>query len=280
MIRIVLLGRTGNILFQYALGTMLARKHGVPLVLDASWYNSEGWSEISHLLRLPLDATVSRRFSLASRAYRNLTHGNHFWQFLNVPFLREPTDDQSFNPEFADAPADCVLFGYFQTPRYFEPIAGSLRKEIAGLLEQVPLQSPAGLQSRLAAPTSVAVHVRRTDYLVHPALQVCDSAYYRQSIQHMRALVPGARFFIFSDDPDWCRRQFAGDDTEVVDSGPAAANPLHDLRLMGMASHHIIANSSYSWWAAWLAQRPGHHVIMPERWIADDSINAPIAEKR
>ncbi len=277
VIRIVLLGRTGNILFQYALGRALAEKHKVPLVLDASWYNAEGWAEISHLLRLPLKARVNRRFSLVSRALRNLTGGKHLWELLPQPFLRESPHDQSFDSRFAIAPANCVLFGYFQTPRYFESIADSFRQEVTDLLKVTSV--PTGLLARLEDPASVAVHVRRTDYLIHPAFQVCDPSYYRKAMQEMRALVHDARFYLFSDDPEWCRKEFSDADTTVVDSGSAGRNPLHDLRLMSLASHHIIANSSYSWWSAWLANKPGQQVLMPADWYARD-IHAPIEEKR
>ena len=95
----------------------------------------------------------------------------------------------------------------------------------------------------------------------------------------MRASVPGARFLIFSDDPEWCRAEFREADEVVIDSGEAGRNPLHDLRLMSLASHHIIANSTYSWWAAWLAKRPGQKVLMPDRWYAH-GIKAPIEEKK
>lgn len=281
MLRIVLLGRTGNHLFQYALGRVLAEKHGVPLVLDASWFNAEGWAEVSHFLKLPIKARVVRRFSLASRALRNLV-GKHYWELRSCPFLREATDDQSFDPRFLDAPSDCVLFGYFQTPRYFESIAVELREEFKSLLAPTGARAscPSYLLHSLTQPTSVAVHVRRGDYLIHPAFHVCDESYYRQAMDEMRARVAGARFFIFSDDPEWCRSIFRDADTEIVDSGELATNPLHDLYLMSSASHHIIANSTYSWWAAWLGNNPGQIVLMPDRWYAVGSIHAPIEEKR
>jgi hypothetical protein len=279
MIRIVLLGRTGNHLFQYALGRVLAERHGVPLVLDASWFNAEGWAEVSHFLRLPLKARVVRKCSLAARALRKMT-GKHYWEYLRVPVLRENPADQSFDPSFFDAPADCVLFGYFQTPLYFEGIANAFRNEIKGLLTQGAGSScPLSIFERLSSPTSVAVHVRRGDYLNHPVFRVCDESYYRKAMDEMRARVPGAHFFIFSDDPEWCQNTFREADTEVVDSGEAATNPLHDLYLMSKASHHIIANSTYSWWAAWIGENPGQQVIMPDRWYAHE-IHAPIEEKR
>ena len=289
MIRIILRGRTGNILFQYALGRVLAEKHGVPLVLGAHWYNREGWAEASHFLKLPLKARISRGGmpgSIASRTLRKLTK-KHWWEYLGVPVLRENPFDQSFDPQFLKAPADCVLSGYFQSPRYFEGMAYELRDELKDLIcrgaraSRVPSAASRGrdLKTTLSHPASVAVHVRRGDFLRIPVFQVCDECYYRQSIDEMRARVPGARFFIFSDDPEWCRKAFEAPDTVVVDSGEAAANPLHDLYLMSLAGHHIIANSSYSWWAAWLGDKPGQQVIMPERWYAKD-IHAPMEEKR
>lgn len=277
MLRIVLLGRTGNHLFQYALGRVLAEKHGVPLVLDGSWFNAAGWAEVSHFLKLPIQAKVVRRCSLGARALRKFT-GKHYWEYRGVPVLREAGDDQSFDRRFLDVPADCMLFGYFQSPRYFESIADSLRAELKGLLAAA-VHPPDTIIKRLESPASVAVHVRRGDYLNHPVFRVCDMVYYRESIRKMRARLPGARFFIFSDDPEWCRNEFPDADQEVIDSGIAGTNPLHDLHLMSLASHHITANSTYSWWAAWLGDKPGQQVIMPERWYAH-GIKAPMEEKK
>ncbi|TAE89582.1 MAG: alpha-1,2-fucosyltransferase [Verrucomicrobia bacterium] len=114
---------------------------------------------------------------------------------------------------------------------------------------------------------------------LHSAFQVCDLSYYQKSMQEMRDRVPGARFYVFSDDPDWCKAAFSQSDVQVVGSDVVVQNPLHDLFLMSMASHHIIANSSYSWWAAWLGAKPVQQVIMPDRWFASD-ILAPMEEKR
>jgi len=169
------------------------------------------------------------------------------------------------------------LFGYFQSPLYFESIAGPLRTELNALMGgAVPVA--ADLQEMLRSPDAVAVHVRRTDFLELPVFQVCDTCYYQEAMRRMRALVPGARFLIFSDDPEWCRAAFRGADQQVIASG-TAADPLHDLHLMSLASHHIIANSSYSWWAAWLGEKPGQRVIMPDRWYAHGA-KAPMEEKR
>ncbi|MFU8894423.1 MAG: alpha-1,2-fucosyltransferase [Luteolibacter sp.] len=285
MIRIVLLGRTGNNLFQYALGRVLAAKHGVPLVLDASWFNGAGWREVSHFLKLPIQAEVRRRMHPPARLLRKLT-GKHRWQFGGFPWLEEKPADHAFDPAFLDAPADCALFGYFQSWRYFASMEDELRSELKELLEMGCGQDARATVARasrpqpfsITSPDSVAVHVRRGDFLNHPTFQVCDTIYYRNAMDDMRARLGSPRFYIFSDDPDWCRQTFADSDTAILDSGKAAANPLHDLHLMSLASHHILANSSYSWWAAWIGKKPGQQVILPPRWFTKD-IHAPMADK-
>ena len=88
MIRVVMLGRTGNNLFQYAVGKVLAKKHGVALVLDASWFNREGWRSVSCLEQLPLEARVRRLASIPSRTLRKVT-GRHYWEYRGVPVVRE-----------------------------------------------------------------------------------------------------------------------------------------------------------------------------------------------
>lgn len=274
-----MLGRLGNNLFQYALGRVLAGKHGVPLVMDASWFNREGWEQVSCLKELPGPASgtvkVVRRGSLASRSLLKAT-GKHYWEYRGVSILREDERDHSFDPRFMQAPADCMLFGYFQTPRYFEGFEGQLREELS--THHLGLeQGREALAERLRQPGSVAVHVRRTDYSGNPDLDLCGQDYYRDTMQQMRDTSDVAHFFIFSDDPSWCRQHYVGNDIEIIET-PKSASALTDLHLMSLASHHIIANSSYSWWAAWLGKKPKQRVLMPTRWFG--RIHAPIEEKR
>lgn len=277
MIRIVLLGRTGNHLFQYALGRVLSARHQVPLMLDASWFNRTGWDQVSHFLRLPIKAQVVRRLHLGARLLRRMT-GRHYWDFRGVPVLRENPADQAFDPRFLESPADCVILGYFQSHRYFESITRELRAELRGLLGAATRPEPA-LAARLKSANSVAVHVRRGDYLDHEVFGVCGTRYFQGAIQDLRQTLDQPRFFVFSDDPGWCRDQLAAADVEVVDSGMAGLDPLHDLHLMSLAPHHIICNSTYSWWAAWLGEGPGQQVILPERWYTG-TIHAPIEDRR
>jgi len=273
----VLLGRTGNNMFQYALGRVLAAKHGVPLVLDGSWFGKKGWGEVSHFLRTPIHADVRRHPAFASRVLLKLT-GKHYWEYTDIPVIRENESDHTFDPSILNAPADCMIFGYFQSPLYFESIEAEIREEFQAMLAGANTANP-DLRAELSAPNSVAIHVRRTDYTEIPAFAVCGSHYYSAAMDEMSMRIPGARFFIFSDDPEWCRSEFAGADRKVVSEAAGSRSPLEDMHLMSLAPHHIIANSTYSWWAAWIAKSQTQEVMMPDRWIASETI-VPISEKK
>ncbi|MES2659831.1 MAG: alpha-1,2-fucosyltransferase [Verrucomicrobiota bacterium] len=279
MIRIVMLGRLGNNLFQYALGRVLAEKHNVPLIMDGSWFNREGWDQVKCLRDLPGPASgtvkVIRCCSIGARALLRAT-GKHYWDYRGVPVLRESENDKTFDPEFMNAPSDCFLFGYFQTPLYFKGHENALRSELSthGLGLEAGREA---LAEKLREPCSVGVHVRRTDYVGNPNLNLCDTSYYRTTMNRLRESLRGPRFFIFSDDPAWCAANLAGADVEVVPLSPVHS-ALADMHLMSLANHHIIPNSSFSWWAAWLGKKDGQRVLMPSRWFA--SINAPIGEKQ
>jgi hypothetical protein len=280
MLRIVLLGRLGNNMFQYAFGRALAEKHGVSLLLDASWYNGRTWPYVSPLKQLPgiaeKKAKLARPFSLGSRALKKITRKHH-WEYLGVPVIRENESDQSFDSTLLQAPPDCVFFGYFQTPLYFQGIEHLIRSELS--TEGLGLElGHENLAARLRESNSVAVHVRRTDYVNNRNLYLPDTDYYKRAMNRMREAVPSARFFVFSDEPQWCMGEFVSPDTIVLTHSDPY-QPLTDLHLMSLAGNHIIANSSYSWWAAWLGKKEGQRVIMPDRWF-NDGITAPIEEKK
>jgi len=113
---------------------------------------------------------------------------------------------------------------------------------------------------------SVAVHVRRGDYLKYPRFNVCTEAYYRKGIDYMKGVLDQPRFFFFSDDPDWCRRTFIGEEFLFCE-GASVHNPLLDMKLMSHCRHHILSNSSFSWWGAWLGTYPDQKVVIPEVWL-------------
>jgi len=268
MIRIVMLGRTGNNLFQYAVGRVISERHGVPLVMDGSLFNRNDWRSVSCLGRMGLRMEVRRGWSWGSRLLNRAT-GRHPLELLGASVVREDGDIHAFDPNVLDAPANAVLIGYFQSPKYFDSIERQLRSEL-DLSKLKWGRATREMGSRLGQENMVAVHVRRTDFVGRPDFDLCGPDYYRRAMDRMRETLGTPRFHFFSDDPAWCHKNFSGPDIEVNSMSGLSSDPLHDLYLMSCARHHVIANSSYSWWAAWMGAKEDQQVIAPDRWFGSE----------
>jgi hypothetical protein len=271
MIEAVLNGRLGNWLFQYAAARALALKTGTEVELNLSRYMS--WRDprtaavTKALGFFKLDATYTRVSADTKRTLARLGLHERRENFTEAAW--------GYDPRFAALGAATRLTGYFQSPRYWEGFETELRSELAPRrLPEDPVLSRtlAGLNDS----TAVSVHVRRGDYLTtERALHgVCTADYYAQAIREMRSRVEDARFFVFSDDVAWCRDHFKDPDMRVVDVPSSAREPALDLHLMSLCSHHVISNSTYSWWGAWLDARPAAIVCTPERWFNDPRMSA------
>ncbi|MEI6894718.1 MAG: alpha-1,2-fucosyltransferase [Colwellia sp.] len=155
--------------------------------------------------------------------------------------------------------------GSWQNPQYFNPVAHELR----AALKFPPLLEPKSLAlcQEVAEHETVAVHIRRGDYLKHKALGgICDLPYYQNAMKEIKSLVVNPVFVIFSDDIPWCRENIKADNIHFVDWN-SAEQSFQDMHLMSLCKHNIIANSSFSWWGAWLNSNPNKIVISPDKWI-------------
>ena len=164
-----------------------------------------------------------------------------------------------YDPEVVNVPDGSDISGYFQSERYFAHIAADVRSALAF---HPPLRADAQRNlTRIASGLpKVAIHVRRGDYLrLQNKFAVLPLAYYRQAMSMHSANGP-CQFLVFSDDPEWCGEAFPG--CRIVHSGSAHL----DLCLMSMCDHFIIANSSFSWWGAWLSTAPNKNVVCPIQW--------------
>lgn len=139
------------------------------------------------------------------------------------------------------------------------------RKERLHLTEQAEV-----LAERISDSPAVSVHVRRGDYLdaSHGGMYtgICTEGYYQKAMERIRKSVPDAVFYVFSNDTDWAKAHFAGKDCVVAEGGTEDTG-YQDMYLMSLCQHHIIANSSFSWWGAWLGRNPEKKVIAPDRWL-------------
>jgi hypothetical protein len=183
---------------------------------------------------------------------------------LEFPIFREHSFD--YDPRFETLSAPKILIGFWQSEKYFRAVAGTIRSEFR-LISEAGGENARWLDE-VKRVDAVCVHVRRGDNVTLSAKThgSCSVAYYSRAMEHIRNMVRHPRFFVFSDGLDWVRENFVAPDTVVVDAnGPEAAD--EELRLMSACRHHIIANSSLSWWAAWLGEHESQIVIAPEPWF-------------
>jgi hypothetical protein len=268
MVEVELVGGLGNWLFQYSAGRALALRHRVPLALDLSRYVSRRDPFAERVVK------VLNRFHLSAGFIRLAGSVRRALEAIRLRERRRFFEEKvwGYDPAFFALDGQTRLLGYFQSPAYWGSYEDTLRSEIAP--RSVP-DDPRfrSLSERIDGCEAVSVHVRRGDYLASSLHNVCSPSYYAKALREMRAAIPGARFFVFSDDAAWCEANLAGPDVVVLDLHPGGERAVADLLLMGRCRHHIVANSTYSWWGAWLNHRPDKRVIVPDRWFNDPAMD-------
>jgi hypothetical protein len=263
-------GGLGNQMFQYAAGLAQAAARQTRLAIDLSrlgvrdgrtprTYELDRFcigarparpEELERLRKRPLAARIASRLDARAAARERHFH---------------------FDPAVARLPDDTCLEGYWQSERYFERCADRVRSEFR--FRSQPEGRNAELAREIAARAAVSVHVRRGDYASDAAVGgfhgLCPIDYYLRAVGYLAERVGDPVFIVFSDDPGWARAHLdLGHPAIVVDHNGPHDGP-EDLRLMSLCRHHVIANSTFSWWGAWLNPDPAKIVVAPERWFAD-----------
>ena len=263
MIIVRLQGGIGNQLFQYAAAYALSRRLDCPLAMDLSIYEKE------KVRRYALD-----RFNIPQRIVPPpfLRTGSPVMQralaaFGLRPFLTYREPHCQYDPRFLNLSPPVQIRGYFQSERYFASVARELRGQLKLV---VPLSDAAtNVAGEIAASSMpISIHVRRGDYLLSEG-QALDIAYFQHAYSVMNALVARpATYFVISDDYEYAETSFEFlPDRVIVQGDPDRA--WEDLVLMSQCRHHIIANSSFSWWGAWLNSCSDKRIIGPRRWFAE-----------
>lgn len=233
-----IIGRLGNQMFQYATLRGIADKHGYEFTIPDSNFQDE-WTD------------------------------HQLFEVFNLPHLKNKgrVDDRfiqerqfNYDPElFEQCPDDVSLYGYFQTEKYFSHIAESIKEDFT--FKKDVIANCEEVMESIQEP--ISLHVRRTDYVEkaqdHPP---CSLEYYEQALKKFDVKRP---VVIFTDDIKWCKEQeiFKPDRFLVSET----QNNVYDLCMMTMCDDYIIANSSFSWWGAWLSKNPDPQVIAPKKWF-------------
>ncbi len=281
MVIVRLMGGLGNQMFQYAAARRLALAHAVPLKLDVSWFaQSADRTYALHALNIqeafvtPEELVEVRGPSkrgiprVVFRLRRRFKIG-YRWTWIHERRL-SPFDRRAFN-----ARERTYLDGYWQSEKYFLDVADTIRREFT--IDFRPDARTREIVDQMATTQSVSVHIRRGDYVsdprTSPARSVCTPEYYQRCVSHVGERLADPHLFLFSDDPDWVARNLRFDHPWTLVSGRAARTDHEDLRLMSACRHHIIANSSFSWWAAWLNPHRDKLVLAPRRWMNDPRVD-------
>ncbi len=276
MLIIDIQGGLGNQLFQYALAKML---HGdVRLYLQhyQTTYEEETKRRCyAHLFASDFliatpenkEAIERERVTLSARIRRK----------LHLPTIEEYLDlEEGFQPEVLKAKNGYIM-GYWQSECYFEQIADALREEWNSVLAKTKLTAYGAILEQKIKNSNrpyIAVHVRGGDYLNSNNYSafgaVCSLDYYSEAKKRILEQEPNCKFLIFSDNVSWAKEKlsFHDENTIYVDQ-KTGEDDVADLYLMSICPHIIMANSTYSWWAAWLGKKNDQIVYVPTPWRYD-----------
>lgn len=272
MIIVELAGGLGNQMFQYAFGIATAERTNSKLFLDQRFLEIKDQPAGFTLRDYELDIFgVSNQNILPSNLFSKATK---LQGSLKAKLFRKiapqfstyiKEDSKKFHPEYLKTNKEVYLRGYWQNPRYFD----DYKEVILKAFEFQKGWSSSGKEfaDQIAAqPQAISIHVRRGDYLKNPFnLKVCNQEYYQKSIEHFKEI--NGHYFIFSDEPKWVLENFdLKSNCTVVDRKGSPETNYEDFRLMSLCHHHIIANSSFSWWGAYLNNKPNKKVIAPKLW--------------
>jgi hypothetical protein len=264
-------GGLGNQMFQYAAARALANQHRVDLMLDLSWFNkipSRNTQRSFELLHYPIEARIANireeaQFSkYHSRILRNIPSVGKEWIYKRERHFQ-------FDPLFFEYPENSYLDGYWQSSLYFEKFSDQIWSQFQP--KQGPGSRDLSVLDSINKTNSVAIHIRRGDYFTNSVASkvhgVCSLDYYSRALNFIREHESNPHFYIFSDDLDWVSKNLALDGPAKFIDHNAGDNAFKDLRLMAACSHQIIANSSFSWWGAWLNKNPQKKVLAPSKWF-------------
>ena len=268
MIIVNLNGGLGNQMFQYTCGRALSLRSGdTELKLDIS--GLERANEVGDIYRpyglsnfnIQAGIAETKEVKKLKERYGIISKG---WRFFRMKILRQ--NYVAFVPRIFRSRGNIYLDGYFQSEKYFEDFAEYIRTDL--IPKTLSVIATDWKQNIASETNAVSVHFRRGDYVGHNTLgEICSGEYYQRAIGIVAQQAPGSRFFIFSDDIDWVRDNIKFPDGSKVDyvSSPDLKD-YEELILMATCRHNIIANSSFSWWGAWLNPNPNKIVIAPRKW--------------
>lgn len=266
-------------MFQYAAAKAVAARSGAELLLDLSWFTTSGdrqyalghFCAVARTINEPPQTTAVSRF--LGKALHWVTGRTHeCWN--GRPVFRER--HFYFDPAVLDIRAPVWLDGYFQSEKYFLEYRELIVHEFT--VAAPPSNFAQSILEKMATHDAICLHVRRGDYVANTTTKAfhgtCSLAYYHQGLRIVCEGLPKPHCYVFSDDPEWVRANFLPEFPMSVIDIHGTHEAHEDLRLMAACKHFVIANSSLSWWGAWLGSYPDKRIVAPKNWF-QSSANDP-----
>ncbi len=282
MILVRLEGGLGNQMFQYALGRKLSLRSGTELLLNTELYteNMQAMTKRHYgLSHFNICARIATAGELREIAYPHGIFFHKLYRRFERTVLRRC--HIKFEPDILRQEGDISLEGFWQSEKYFKDIRGAL-------LEDFSLKEPLSPEAERFASVvkkerhTVSLHVRRTDYVANEKSirfygKHCDQRYYSEALSEIsrKAKADDLHVFVFSDDIQWVKENLDIPYAKTYIS-ETSAEDYERMVLMSLCKHHIIANSTFSWWGAWLDSRPDKIVVAPSVWIP--GIDLPVSD--
>ena len=270
MLMLQMTGGMGNQMFVYALYRALAYAGKQVCIEDFTHYGDIGRTDNCLEEVFPLTYAKAEK-----KEYIRLTDSSLFLLdrmrrkvFGRKGRVYQEKDAITFEKEIFDG-EDAYCIGYWQSFRYFERVEEQIRRDFSFDLAQLSGKAQV-YKGQIENICSVSLHIRRGDYLNEKFAAiyggVCTESYYEGAMDYFREQFPDCRFFLFTDDAAWGRDYAKKGDITLVDCGDMDG-AYADMALMSLCRHNIIANSSFSWWGAWLNKNPQKQVAAPKRWL-------------
>lgn len=270
-----LIGGLGNQMFQYAIGRALSIKYDQPLRLDISDFGSyqlHNGFELSRLFSTKMNLVSSEELNsiLGWRAFPIIKK-----QLLKNQFSLLRGEQLVVEPHFQywegvrSVPQDVYLYGHWQSEKYFKEYEHNIRNDF--IFNKGLEGKNKATATKILESNAVSLHIRRGDYVQNKKTLsthgVCSLAYYKNAIEHIRQSVVNPVFFIFSDDILWVKDNLKLESAYYYIENNKGLESFNDMHLMSICKHHILANSTFSWWGAWLNPSKDKVVVAPKQWF-------------
>jgi len=270
LIFVKLKGGLGNQMFQYAIAKSLSNVKQTDFKLDISEFDTRHASvtprkyELDHFNIIEHFATEKEIKKFKQKSLFGFSRYNYYTE-----------KSLDFDPEVFDLQGEIYLDGYWQSEKYFKKIENIIKNEF--VIKTKLNEQNKNLLDQIKKCNSVSIHIRRGDYVTDPDVfkvhGICNIEYYNKCIDIISQKLSNPNFFVFSDDQNWAKENIAIKFPTVYISHNGLEKGYEDLRLMSNCKYFIIANSTFSWWGAWLSNNPDKIVLAPKKWFNKEDMN-------